>query len=105
MDKNTKSKNKSGGFCREKYPEELQLVHDSVDKPLAKSPEIPDLSKPEKQILEDCVRCFGIGKWEEIMKGNYLPGKARSQLITQVERSMAEFARLRCSLISKPIQR
>ena len=41
-------------------------------------------SEAEMEVLEDCVRAYGMGSWTEILLGNHLPGRPRDEIIQRV---------------------
>ena len=45
-------------------------------------------NQAEKEVLESCIRCFGLGRWNPILSGSFLDGKTRSQLVSAAQRGI-----------------
>ena len=40
------------------------------------------------EVLEDCVRVYGMGNWTDIVLGNHLPGRPRDEIIQKVKEAV-----------------
>ncbi len=47
-------------------------------------------TKAEEEMLRKLIKRYGVGKWSDIMKSNYLPGKTVAQLVSKVIRSIGQ---------------
>ena len=49
---------------------------------------IREWTKAEMEVLEDCVRLYGVGNWADIVLGNHLPGRPRDEIIQKVKEAV-----------------
>eukprot|EP00924_Labyrinthula_sp_SR-Ha-C_P003448 augustus_masked-scaffold_15-processed-gene-9.50-mRNA-1 protein AED:1.00 eAED:1.00 QI:0/0/0/0/1/1/7/0/1677 len=46
----------------------------------------PGWTQQGEPVLQDCILAYGYGEWDAMMKGRYLPGKTRSQIVGKVQK-------------------